>query len=175
MFSRSKQQAQIQEQQRLLEQAKAYIQRLERERAAKEKSLQDWNGGQQFVLSQLEGAWEVPVRLAQTPVGSMVVSTVEPIMDQEGAEAAPPLLCFALQSAFAARARLEEISQSGWALVRAWPVNLPGGLDVLPGTHSEQYVVCALTRMQLWQQGQQDVSQELPARAKDPARFEFRA
>jgi len=161
MLSKKADRQRIQEQEELILQAKAYIERMHGQDSQAQQEIESWQGGRRFMLSQLEGAWEVPVRLAEAPTGTKVVATLEPIQDENGNQAAPALLSFALQSAFAERARLEEVNQSGWALVRAWPINLPGGVDVLPGYNNERYVVCALTSMSLWQAGQKESTDSL--------------
>jgi hypothetical protein len=179
MFSNKADRQRIEEQEQLIRQAKDYIEKLQDERQKNQQEIASWEGGRRFMLSQLEGAWEVPVRLAESPTGTRVVATLEPIFDEEGSQAAPALLSFSLQSAFAERARLEEVNQSGWALVRAWPINLPGGVDALPGYNSDRYVVCALTSISLWEAGQRDDSASMsmpsPRPAKGGSNFEFRA
>lgn len=108
------------------------------------------------MLSQLEGAFEVPVRWAEGPPGlTAVVTTERPTQ----APSLPPLTVLALQSAFPNRARLDNLKDSGWALVQAWPLNAPGALESLPGYRTESYTLCALTSMGLRAEPQHQIGQ----------------
>lgn len=139
----------LEEQQQLLARAGAYIQRLQEQLRRPQQLADGWQGGKRYVLSQLEGAWEVPVRWAEGPAGLQAVVALEGLEPPLA-----PLTVFGLQNAFADRARLEELASSGWALVRAWPLNAPGALEQLPGQSNERYALCALTSQALRQAGQ---------------------
>ena len=141
----------LQEQDKIIEQARSYIQRMQSLQQQRQDLIDNWDG-RQFMLSHLEGDWEIAVRWADAPTGTRAVATLQPIQSDQGQVDA--LTVFALQSAFSERARLEELAQSGWALVRAWPLNLPGGIDTIPGANNNRYVLCALTSMSLWEAGQ---------------------
>lgn len=166
MFSKNKQR--IEEQRRLLELAAERIEQLQNQLEAEQGRAAGFRGGGAYILSQLEGAWELPVRWAEGPPGFDAVVTTEASPDAPGLE---PLTVMALQSAFPNRARLEDLKQSGWALVRAWPLNSPQGLESLPGYKTDSYVLCALTSSGLHQAGRHN---EAPARQESRRGFETR-
>jgi len=162
----------IKEQEVIIEKARSYIQRMQDAKQHQQDLIDNWSG-KQFILSHLEGEWEIPVRWADAPTGTRAVATLQPIKSEHGQ--ADALTVFALQSAFSDRARLEELGKSGWALVRAWPLNLPGGPESIPGSSNDRYVLCALTSMNLWEAGQD--SNHMPARkdSSRPGGLEIRA
>lgn len=147
MFQKSKQ---LEAQRELLERAADRIEELQSRLKAEEGRTEAWAGSEQFILSQLEGGWEVPVRWAQGPVALQAVVTTGPSPQAPGLAA---LTVLALQSAFPGRARLEDLKETGWALVRAWPLNSPGLEQHLPGYRADSYMLCALTSLSLWQAG----------------------
>lgn len=142
----SKRKKQIEAQRRLLEKAASRIESLEAQLRNEENRGEELTQGEAFMLSQLEGAFEVPVRWAEGPPGLNAVVTTERSPQAPGL---PPLTVMALQSAFPNRARLDDLKDSGWALVQAWPLNAPGALESLPGYRTESYTLCALTSMGL--------------------------
>lgn len=172
MWKSSKQQAKIEELEHNLEQAKVYIQKEHQQQLQRQTAIEQWSGGSRFVLSQLEGEWEVPVRWAESPMGTSAVVTLQEIEEPGGA---PALTVFALQSAFPERARLEDLGQSGWAVVRAWPMNLPGGAADLSGSANERYALCALTSMSLWEAGRESTTPPGPVRGNSSGSLEIRA
>lgn len=147
MFQKNKQ---LEAQRELLERAADRIEELQSRLESGEERAGAWSGSEQFILSQLEGGWEIPVRWAQGPVSLQAVVTTETSPQAPGLEA---LTVMALQSAFPGRARLEDLRETGWALVRAWPLNSPGLEQYLPGYRADSYILCALTSLSLWQAG----------------------
>lgn len=166
MFSKSKQ---LETQRELLEKAADRIEELQG-RLKVEQSRQNALAGQeQFMLSQLEGEWEVPVCWAEGPVGLKAVVVTKSRPEAPGLE---PLTVMALQSAFPGRSRLEDLSESGWALVRAWPLNAPGALESLPGYRTDSYILCALTSLSLREAG--EAARAVPVTPSPAAGFEAR-
>jgi len=165
-------QQKIKELEETVRQARDYIQKIQMEGQARQHSIDAWQGGSRFMLSQLEGEWEVPVRWADAPAGVRAVVTLDQIEEPDGAKA---LTVFSLQSAFADRARLEDLSQSGWAVVRAWPMNVPGGAANLAGSSNDRYVMCALTAMGLWEAGRPSDSPSPSIKRSGSGGLEIRA
>ena len=147
---RSKSSRRQDQQKLLLEKAASRIEQLQQRLEQQQKQQEALQGKEQYMLSQLEGAWELPVMWSPGPAEIDAVTVTEPSDKAPGLAA---LTVLGLQSAFPARARLDSLGESGFAIVRAWPLNAPGALERLPGYRTASYILCALTSLGLFKAG----------------------
>ena len=105
-----------------------------------------------FLMGDVEGTWEVPVRFSVTPGGWPAITTVSRC---EQLPALAPLTVFALASAYPDQARLEDLEQAGWAIAQAWPLNASDLLSHVPSFHTRRYMIVTLTSRSLRQQAVQ--------------------
>jgi len=111
---------------------------LERERLRRAQM----SGQATFLMGDIDGTWEVPVRFSATPGGWPAVTTVADSAQLPGLALGS---VFALASAYNDQARLEDLGRSGWAIAQAWPLNAPDLLAQLPGFHTRNYMIVTLT------------------------------
>lgn len=134
---------------------------MEAERAAARQRVATMADDANFLLTDLEGHWEVAVRFCETPDGWPAVVAVEAA---ENFAQLTPLTVFAVRSAFADRGRIEDLHRRGWAAVQAWPMNAPGLLAAAPGYATDRYVICALTAMPLREAAVEAADAPVPSR-----------
>ena len=111
---------------------------LERERLRRAQM----SGQATFLMGDIDGTWEVPVRFSATPGGWPAVTTVADSQQLPGLALGS---VFALASAYPDQARLEDLGRSGWAIAQAWPLNAPDLLAQLPSFHTRNYMIVTLT------------------------------
>lgn len=121
--------------------AAAQLAQIEAAAARHRRELAECTPEPAYVLSHIEGGWEVPVARVEAPGLDFVVAATEQCRDFSRIV---PLSCFSLISAFAEYGRLSRIERAGWAFVKAYPLLVPKFLEECPGYHTEQYALCVL-------------------------------